>query len=110
MQRNGFKIVPAIKGAGSLEDGVEFLKNFDIVVHPRCKHVADELTLYSYKTDPLTGVVLPQLEDKRQPHHRRAALRLRGRQARRQGSAERAHVTGEHGWMSRTSAKSAKVP
>jgi phage terminase large subunit len=25
---------------------------------------ADELTLYSYKTDPLTGEVLPLLEDK----------------------------------------------
>ena len=54
----------AVKGARSLEEGVEFLKSYDIVVHPRCTHVADELTLYSYKTDPLTGKVVPQLEDK----------------------------------------------
>ena len=64
MQRKGFKIIPAIKGPGSLEDGVEFLRSYDIVVHPRCKHVADELALYSYKTDPLTDEVLPVLEDK----------------------------------------------
>ena len=65
MQRNGFpKINAAIKGARSLEEGVAFLQSFDIVVHPRCQHVIDELTLYSYKTDPLTGAVLPQLEDK----------------------------------------------
>lgn len=65
MQRNGFpKIMSAIKGAKSLEEGVEFLKSFDIVVHPRCKHLIDELTLYSYKTDPLTGLVLPVLSDK----------------------------------------------
>jgi len=65
MQRNGFpKIRSAIKGPKSLEDGVEFLKSFDIVVHPRCKHLIDELTLYSYKTDPLTGLVMPILADK----------------------------------------------
>lgn len=64
MRRQGFRIVSAIKGPGSLEDGVEFLKSFDIVVHPRCQPVADELLHYSYKTDPLTGEVLPVLDDK----------------------------------------------
>jgi phage terminase large subunit len=43
---------------------VEFLKSYDIIVHPRCQHTIDELTMYSYKTDPLTGQVMPVLEDK----------------------------------------------
>lgn len=64
MRRQGFRIKAAIKGQGSLEDGVEFLRSFDIVVHPRCKHTADELALYSYKQDPLTNEILPVLEDK----------------------------------------------
>ncbi len=65
MQRNGFpKINAAIKGKRSIEEGVAFLQSFDIVVHPRCQHVIDELTLYSYKQDPLTEKVLPDLEDK----------------------------------------------
>jgi phage terminase large subunit len=65
MQKNGFpKIMPAVKGPKSLEEGVEFLKTFDIVVHPRCKHTIDELTLYSYKIDPLTNLVMPVLDDK----------------------------------------------
>ena len=65
MRKHGFpKINSAIKGAGSLEDGIEFLKSYDIVVHPRCTHLIDELTLYKYKTDPLTGTVMPILEDK----------------------------------------------
>jgi phage terminase large subunit len=65
MKSHGFpRILPAVKGARSLEEGVEFLKSFDIVVHPRCQHVIDELTMYSYKTDPLTGKVIPVLEDK----------------------------------------------
>ena len=65
MRKNGFpKIQPAIKGPKSVEEGIEWLKSFDIIVHPRCKHTIDELTLYSYKTDPDTGKVLPVLEDK----------------------------------------------
>lgn len=65
MRKAGFtKIMPAVKGAKSVEEGVEFLKSYDIVVHPRCVHTIDELTLYSYKADPATGAVLPILEDK----------------------------------------------
>jgi phage terminase large subunit len=63
----------AVKGTGSVEDGIEFLKGYDIIVHPRCKHVADELLHYSYKTDPLTGKVLPILADKK--NHTIDALR-----------------------------------
>ena len=33
-------------------------------MHPRCLHTIDELTAYSYKLDPLTQQVLPQLADK----------------------------------------------
>lgn len=86
MKKNGFpKIMAAIKGAGSLEDGVEFLKSFDIVVHPRCIHTIDELTLYSFKTDPLTGAVLPILSDKK--NHVIDALRYACEGARRAGKA-----------------------
>ncbi len=64
MQKNGYpKIRPATKGAGSVEDGIEWLKSYDIVVHPRCKHTIDELSAYSYKTDSLTGKVIPVLKD-----------------------------------------------
>lgn len=64
MQRQGFKIMPAIKGARSVEEGVEFLKAYDIIVHPRCEHAIRELQHYSYKIDDLTGQVLPMLADK----------------------------------------------
>ena len=65
MRKHGYpKINAAVKGAKSIEDGIEFLKSYDIVVHPRCTHLIDELTLYSYKTDKLTGAILPLLEDK----------------------------------------------
>lgn len=66
MQRNGFpRMRAAVKGPGSVAEGVEFLQSYDIVVHPRCVHVADELTLYSFKVDPKTDVITSVLEDKK---------------------------------------------
>ena len=65
VKKHGFpRIMAAVKGPKSLEDGVEWLKSFDIVVHPRCTHTIDELSLYSYKVDKMTEQVLPLLEDK----------------------------------------------
>jgi phage terminase large subunit len=65
MRKHGYpKINAAIKGPRSLEEGVEFLKSFDIVVHPRCEHVIQELSMYAYEVDELTGTVLPKLKDK----------------------------------------------
>jgi phage terminase large subunit len=65
MQKNGFhRMRPAVKGTKSVEEGVNFLQSFDIVIHPRCVHTIDEFKTYSYKVDPLTGDVLPVLADK----------------------------------------------
>lgn len=66
MRKHGYpKINAAIKGKRSVEEGIEFLQSYDIIVHPRCVHAIDELTMYSYETDPLTGLVLPKLKDKK---------------------------------------------
>lgn len=105
MLKNGFpKIRAAIKGSGSIEDGIEWLKSFDIVVHPRCTHAIDELTLYSYKTDPLTGLVIPVLEDKH--NHVIDSIRYgcegarRAKPVRAQVKIEKPRNIHSHGWMS----------
>jgi phage terminase large subunit len=90
MKRQGFKIVPALKGQGSVEDGIEFLRSFDIVVHPRCPNVANELTLYSYKTDPQTNEILPILDDKN--NHTIDALRYALEELRRTGYKPKAEA------------------
>ena len=63
MRRRGFNISAAKKWAGSIEDGIEFLKSYDIVIHPRCRHTIDEFNHYSYKVDKQTGDVLPIVVD-----------------------------------------------
>lgn len=65
LRRKGFNISAAKKWQGSVEDGITFLRGFKkIIIHPRCKHVAQEARMYSYKTDRITGEVLPIIEDK----------------------------------------------
>lgn len=63
MKRRGFDIRAAAKGPGSIEEGIEFLRNYDIVVHPRCEHLIDELIHYSWEVDRQTGLILPKLKD-----------------------------------------------
>ena len=65
MQNHGFRMRGAHKGKDSVKDGVSFLRSFkEIVIHERCKHTIDECKYYSYKVDPRTDDILPELEDK----------------------------------------------
>lgn len=85
LRNNGYpKIMPSVKGVGSLQEGIEFLQAFDIVVHPRCVHTIDELKSYRYKTDPLTGAITNILEDKN--NHVIDALRYALEGARKAGA------------------------
>ena len=65
MKRNGYPNIEAVdKWAGSVEDGISKLRSFErIVIHPDCRHTIEEARLWSYKTDRLTGDVLPVLVD-----------------------------------------------
>ena len=66
MKRHGYPLIKAaIKGPNSIKEGIAFLQNFDIVVHPRCTHVIDELTHFRYKVDEHTKLILPELMTKK---------------------------------------------
>ncbi|HVR90302.1 MAG TPA: PBSX family phage terminase large subunit [Novosphingobium sp.] len=86
LRRLGFNITAAIKGPGSVEDGIEFLKSYDIVVHPRCRHLLDELIHYSWAVDRQTGEILSTLADRN--NHVIDALRYALEGARRGGSGK----------------------
>jgi len=89
VKKHGFpKTIPSIKGAESVEQGVDWLQGFEIVVHPRCVHTIRELGSYSYKIDKDRDVVLPQLADKN--NHVMDALRYACESARRTQKAKRA--------------------
>lgn len=62
----GFPLIQSsMKGKGSVEDGIAFIRSFEkIIIHPRCKHTIDEFRTYSYKIDPITGAISNKLEDR----------------------------------------------
>lgn len=68
LQKHGFPLMrAAIKGPNSVLEGIRFLQNFDIIIHPRCENAVREYSGYRYKTDKKTEkVTYPlQLEDAR---------------------------------------------
>lgn len=51
--------VPADKGRGSVEDGIQFIRSFRrVYIHPRCKNTLEEFRNYSWKIDRLSGQIL----------------------------------------------------
>jgi len=66
MKKHGYpNMKPCKKWSGSVEDGIQHLRGYKrIIIHPRCRHAIDEARLYSYKTDRLSGDVLPVIIDK----------------------------------------------
>lgn len=65
LKRHGLPgIVGAKKGKGSVQDGIEHLRSYrKIYLHPRCREARVQFLGYSYKTDKLTGDVLPEILD-----------------------------------------------
>ena len=57
------RLQPCNKWSGSVEDGVEWLRSQDIVVHPKCKNMQTELKRYRYK-QRRDGEVIPVIVDK----------------------------------------------
>lgn len=66
LKRNGYPLIRgAKKGPNSVKEGVEFIRSYDVVIHPSCQVTFDEFTHYSYKVDPHTDLVQRDLEDKK---------------------------------------------
>ena len=63
MNDSGIWTEKAKKPANSIEMGIVFLNNFDrIYVHPRCVDTLQQFKLYRWKTDRMTGKILPTFE------------------------------------------------
>lgn len=64
MRRQGYNIVGAVKGKGSIEDGIAFIRSFrGVAIHPRCRGTINEFIKYSYKIDKHSGDVTATIID-----------------------------------------------
>ncbi|MGJ0377345.1 PBSX family phage terminase large subunit [Aliarcobacter cryaerophilus] len=69
MNYNGYNVEGAIKGANSVEEGIEFIRSFDkVIIHPRCKNTIFEFGNYKFKVDARSGQVTRQIVDKNNHH------------------------------------------
>ena len=67
LKRNGFtRMRGSKKGKNSIEDGIAYMRQYDIVIAPDLKEVQEEFALYSYKIDKHTDEVLPIIVDAHQ--------------------------------------------
>lgn len=65
MRKRGFNALPCDKWAGSVVEGIQFIRSFEkVVIHPRCKGVVEEFELYQWKVDKQTNEVLNEPVDK----------------------------------------------
>lgn len=54
-RRGVFRIRPARKGKDSILNGIQFIQQFKLVIHPRCTQFKVELENYTWKKDKATG-------------------------------------------------------
>jgi phage terminase large subunit len=60
----GFNVAGAQKWDGCVEDGIAYIKGFrKVVIHPRCKNMAQEARTYQFKVDKITKQILPVVVD-----------------------------------------------
>jgi len=69
MCKQGYNVVGAEKGKGSIEDGIEYIKSFDkVIIHPRCKNTIFEFGNYKFKVDARSGQITNKIVDKYNHH------------------------------------------
>src|SRR5699024_5472088 len=45
------KMQASVKGKGSILHGIQFIQQFNVYIHPLCKHTIEEFNTYSWKRD-----------------------------------------------------------
>ena len=69
MNSSGFMVEGAVKGSGSIEDGIEHIRGYDkVIIHPRCKNTIFEFGNYKYKVDKNSGQITSKIVDKNNHH------------------------------------------
>ena len=58
----GIRAKGAAKGKDSIKNGIQWIQNFEIIIHPNCPKTYEEFTLYSFVKDK-DGKLTDKLED-----------------------------------------------
>jgi len=58
------RILPATKGPGSILQGIQRVQQYEIIVHPSCTELIEELQNYSWTKDKATNEYINKPVDK----------------------------------------------
>jgi phage terminase large subunit len=47
----GLRAKPAVKGKDSINNGIQWIQDFEIIIHPRCVNFLTEISNYTWKVD-----------------------------------------------------------
>lgn len=72
-QKAGWRAMPVVKEPGSVASQIDYLKQHEIRIDPRCKNVIDEISAWQWMRDEATGEAL----DEPSPIHDDAMAALR---------------------------------
>lgn len=103
LSRHGFKVKAAMSGNNSVIEGVEYLQNFEIIIHPRCEDTWYGFKNYKHPIDKLTGAVLPVLPTKKNDFVEAARYMIEDIRRAEQGKSVRSFTPSPiaHRWKNR---------
>ncbi len=59
----GLRIQPAAKGRDSILNGIQYIQDYRIVIHPRCVHFASEISSYTWDKDKEGNQINKPIDD-----------------------------------------------
>lgn len=59
-----YRIKPCVKGQGSILQGIQKLQQYELVIHPNCKEIIEELSNYAWEKDKQTNEYINKPIDK----------------------------------------------
>lgn len=64
LYRNGIHRIKAVKkGANSILNGIQFIQQFQVIIHPKCQHIIEEFQNYTWQKDK-NGIYINKPIDK----------------------------------------------
>ena len=58
-----YRVIPARKGKDSINNGIQFIQGFKIIIHPRCTNFLTEISNYTWAKDKFDKPVNKPIDD-----------------------------------------------
>lgn len=63
LQNYGLRIKGAVKGKDSINNGIQFIQDFEIIIHPRCVNFITEISNYTWDEDKFKNKINKPIDD-----------------------------------------------